>query len=304
MPGVLLHGSGHWVAGEKRTAKRLLTWQGIGMALAAAGGVAIGVSGGADEVMPGLVLLLPGGGLVVLSWLADIYGTAGGARIGGRPAAPPRVEAEVGYAYVHDPQFAYSHLSTFGAGGRAGRFRAAGAGLFGEGMWRGGGEIGARVWGPLEVVAGATEHRFVDDGFAVTTMEVAVRARYELGRLDERFAGSFATGQLGFGLERTRYDVPGDPADWSSLFLGRFGYGIYLGDGGHRHAEVEVYYDHRRDQLTGGLLLPSGANGFVGHAGVTATAFQGRYGLTGGVDIGSAWVARLGVRFRFSETAP
>jgi hypothetical protein len=275
------------------------------MGLAAVGGVAIGVSGGADEMMPGLVVLVPGGGLVVLSWLADLYGAATGARLDGRAAPPPRIEAEVGYAYVDDPQFAYSHLATVAAEGRIDRVRLAGAGLWGEGMWRARGEAAVRVPDPwtdgLDVVVAGVEHRYQDDGFAVTTIEAAVEARYELGRLGDSLAGSYATGQLGFGFERVRYVVDGMPADWSSLFLGRFAYGMRIGSG-WRRGEAELYYDHRRDQLTGGLLLPSGANGFVGHLGVTGTAYQGRWGLTAGVDVGSAWVARLGVRFQFSES--
>jgi len=304
VPGILVHGAGHWVAGDRRTAKRLLRWQGLGLGLAAVGGIAIGVSGAADEMMPGVVLLMPGGGLFVLSWLADVYGTAGGARIGGRPVrAAPRVEAELGYAYVHDPQFAFSHLATVGGDARLDRFRLGGDGLFGEGMWRARGEAAARLWGPIDVLVAGQEHRYQDDGFAVTTVEAAVEGRYELGRIGDSLAGSYATGQLGFGVERVRYDTGAMAADWSSLFLGRFAYGIYLGDGGARHAWVEAYYDHRRDQLTGGLLLPAGSNGFVGHTGVTATAFRGRWGLTGGFDVGTAWVARLGVRFRWSEAA-
>lgn len=300
MPGVLLHGAGHWVAGEKKMAKRLLTWQGIGMGLAAIGGITIGVTGGADEAMPGLVLLVPGGGLIVLSWLADIYGAAVGSRIEGEPEeAPPRIEAELGYAYVHDPQFAYSHLATFGVEGRAGRVRIGGTGLLGEGMWRLRGVAALRVIDELEVFVAAVDQEYRDDNFSVSTLEAGVDGRYDLARIGDTLDGSFVTGQLGFAAEQVRYDVPGMPRDWSSLFLGRFSYGIYLGDGA---GEVEVYYDHRRDQLTGGLLLPSGANGFVGHLGATATGYRGRWGVTGGFDVGTAWVARLGVRFRFSET--
>lgn len=301
VPGVLLHGSGHWVAGDKKTAKRLLTWQGIGMGLAALGGITIGVTGGAEEAMPGLVLLVPGGGLVVASWLADIYGAAVGSRIGGKAERdPPRVDVELGYAYAHDPQFAYSHLATMGATARLDRVRVGGTALYGEGLWRARGEAAFRVIDELGVMVAGSDQRYDDDRFASSTIEAALEGRYELARIAPSLDGSFVTGQVGFGAERIRYDVPGMPVDWTSLFLGRFSFGIHLGDGGARHAEVEAYYDHRRDQLTGGLLLPSGANGFVGHLGVIATGYRGRWGLTGGVDVGSAWVARLGLKVRFA----
>ena len=301
VPGVLLHGAGHWVAGDKKMGKRLLALQGIGMGLAALGGLSIGVSGGSEKTMPGIFLLMPGGGLVVLSWLADIYGTAGGARIHGKPdQGGYDMDVALGYAYVHDPQFAFSHLATMDAEARIRRSRTRFETMFGEGLWRGRFEGAVRVHDGVDVMVAAADHRYRDDGFAATTLELAAEGRYELARIGAPLAGSFVTGQLGFGGERTRYDVPGMPVDWSTLFLGRFSFGVHLGDGGERHAEAEIYYDHRRDQLTGGLLVPSGANGFVGHVGVDATGYRGKWGLTGGVDVGSSWVVHLGLKYRFA----
>jgi hypothetical protein len=301
VPGVLLHGSGHWVAGDKKMAKRLLVLQGIGMGLAAVGGLTIGVTGGSDESMPGLFLLLPGGGLVVLSWLADIYGTAGGPRIHGKPdQGAYDMDVELGYAYVHDPQFAFSHLATLGASARIRRARTRFETMFGEGLWRGRVEGAVRVVDGVGLMLAAADHRYDADDFAATTLEIAAEGRYDLARIGAPLDGSFVTGQLGFAGERTRYDTPGMPVDWSTVFLGRFSFGVYLGDGGERHGWAEIYYDHRRDQLTGGLLLPSGANGFVGHLGVDATGYRGKWGVTGGIDVGSAWVAHLGLAYRFS----
>src|SRR5688572_4496313 len=63
LPGVVVHGSGLWVAGDRRGARRLAIAEAIGLGLAALGGLPIGISGGAPETMPGLALVIPGGAL-------------------------------------------------------------------------------------------------------------------------------------------------------------------------------------------------------------------------------------------------
>jgi hypothetical protein len=310
VPGALVHGAGHWVAGERQTARRLLVWQALALGAALAGGLPIGISGGAKETMPGVALLVPGGGAFLVGWLADVYGVSGGARIGGRPErAPAPGELTVGWGYVHDAHFP-GHLATAAGEAWLARARITGAGWWGEGTWQARAGAGLRLFGGtpgrprddgsrLDLVTGWSKERHRTAGFEVSTLELAAEGRYDLGRIGGTLAGSFASAALGLAGQRVRYHSPEEARDPTSLLIGRIGFGLYLGDGARRRAEAEVYYDHRRDGLVGGLLLPIGSNGFLGHVGAAAVAYRGDWGLAADLELGTAWVAGLGVRRRF-----
>lgn len=312
VPGVIVHGAGHWVAGDRPMAKRMLYVQLAAAAVAAIGGLPIAVTGASEESMPGLVLLVPAGGVLIAGWAADIYGAAGGARLGGRPEREPAdVEVELGYRFVGDPQLPWANLATLGAEGRLDRARLGGSAWLGDEVWRIGGEAAARLIGGrsgrpaadgtrLELVVRAAEQRF-DPMVAVATYELAATGRLDLGRLGASLEGSYASLELGGAVEHTRYRVDGVDGVLSSRMLGRFAWGMYLGDGDGRgrRGEIELFYDHRRDQLAGGVVIPRSLNGFIGHVGIDAVGYQGPWGITAGVDVGSAWVLRLGLRRRF-----
>jgi hypothetical protein len=307
-PGAVVHGSGHWVAGDRRAARRIAIAELVGLGLAALGGIPIGVSGGAPQTMPGLALVVPGGALLIQSWLADVYGAAGGSRIGGRAGREPRLELEAGYALIADAQSDTGHLATLAATARVGRATVGASGYAGDGAWSARGEFGLRALGDrlahADVFVAAAERRFDDDGFRTAVLELFARGRYELERFTPSLGGSFATLELGVGRESLRYNVPDVPADTQSVLVARFGYGLHLGD----HAETELYYDHRRDDLAGALLhdLPHllGSNGFAGHLGLRAAARRGRFGLTAAVEVGSAWVFHLALTTRIGQDLP
>src|SRR5690606_25718925 len=124
VPGVLVHGAGLWGAGDRRTAHRLLVVEGLGLSLVAVGGGVLAASGGSRRVSTLTIpLIVSGSGLFVLSWLADIYGSA----VGGRPGAGARpragVELELGALALHDPVFDYSAFTSAAAAARLGRWR-------------------------------------------------------------------------------------------------------------------------------------------------------------------------------------
>lgn len=297
-PGLFVHGAGHYVAGERRTARRLLYAELIGLAVASAGGLAIGASGGAEETVPALYLIVPGGAVLITSWLADIYGAATGGRdAAAREAAPVALEA--GWGYVHDTTFARSHLATLRAELALAPVRVTGAAWAGDGAWRAEARTAIAVWraGPgtfVEVALTVAEERDDDAHLAIRAAEVAAAGRYDLAGFAPTLRGSFVSLALGGGAERVRYEVGARPSDTTSLMVGRFGFGVYLDDG-----EVELFYDHRRDRLAGGLVTDGGVNGFVGSIGVDAIVHRGAWGLAGGVEVGSAWVFRLAARHRF-----
>jgi len=303
VPGVVVHGSGHWVAEDRAMARRLALAELIGLGMIALGALPVGITGGAPETLPGLAIAIPGAGLFLTSWFADIYGAAGGARLDGRSrTAPALVEVEAGYLVVTDARAGATHAGAFAASAWLDRGHVAITGWVGADARELGGEVGVRVLGgvrgrpardgsAVELAIAGYDRRFDDDGLRATVLAIAARGRYELARVGPSLAGSFATLEVGVGHERLHFDAGVDAA---SLLLARFGWGVELGD----DAEVELFYDHRRDALAGRLVLDAGANGFAGHVGVEGAAFRGRWGVTGSIEAGAHWVARLAVAAR------
>jgi len=77
VPGLLVHGSGHFAAGDSDTGWRLLAWQGMGLGASAVGFGGLAATGAARQtaglfVAVGFARLFP----FTASWLADVVGTA------------------------------------------------------------------------------------------------------------------------------------------------------------------------------------------------------------------------------------
>ena len=125
VPGLVVHGSGHFVLGERRVARRLLFASGIGLGLVAAGGVPLVLTGASRHYTAVPVAMLVGGvGVFALSWAADLYGATGAA--GPRsPLELAPVELELGYGYVYDPRFDYRNFAVTAASVELGWFRVA-----------------------------------------------------------------------------------------------------------------------------------------------------------------------------------
>jgi hypothetical protein len=185
------------------------------------------------------------------------------------------------------------------------------AGWLGDGTWQARLRAGVRVHGPrpgearddttsVDVTAAATEERRGEQGLRVAGSEVGVLARIDLAHVGPTLRGTFATIGLGFGAERIRYTATG-AVDTSGLFSGHIGWGFALGDGRARALEAELYYEHRRDTLAGGLTPPLAYNGFIGYVGAVTTAWRGRYGASARVDVGSAYVVSLAAHVRLPE---
>jgi len=277
IPGVLVHGSGHWVLGERDTAGRLLLFEGAGL-----GALFVSVSGlaltGASRyfVAPLAAGAIGGAGLFSVTWLADVYGVLAPAGGTGSPAGiRPRLAIATGLRAVHDPRFPYdvfvSHELTVDAGplwfspafdiavDTANRRYA----LF----------VGRRLLGPtaskhtgsgtaLDVVLGGSDHAYDADGFSLTTLELSLAGRLDLAPFARTLRGSFAEAALGYARHWYRFQgLPDDPSD---ALLARVGFGIYLGHGAPIRGEATLAYDHRRDTLAGGLLVPGIPAGYLG----------------------------------------
>src|SRR5690606_15795128 len=107
VPGLLVHGAGHWLAGDDETAKLLLVAAGLGHGGLLLGGGRLALSGASRHfVGPTAALSVAGAGLFVTSCLADIYGVTVPR---GGPGARPElrdITVAAGALQVSQPHFA------------------------------------------------------------------------------------------------------------------------------------------------------------------------------------------------------
>ncbi|MEJ7604022.1 MAG: hypothetical protein WKG01_39445 [Kofleriaceae bacterium] len=126
----------------------------------------------------------------------------------------------------------------------------------------------------------------------LVTGEAELVARIDLLHLDPVLDGTFIDLALGLGIEQARY--PTGASSNSSLLLGGFAWGAYLGACG----EVRVFYDHRRDSLAGGLAAWRAA-GFVGSFGASLElGMTRRWSVRSELEVGNAYVTTFAIRYR------
>lgn len=286
IPGVIVHGTGHYVLGETRTGNRLLLAEGVGLGMFLGGGATVFATGASRYVVgPAAAVAVVGFGLFATSFLADVYGTlspdAGAA--GKRLYILPFIETEVGYRYINDPQFAYRNFIVESVSMRADRFRVTPSGWFSttgdsaryrlEAAYRFAGALPRkqpRDLSSLDVVAAGVHHRYETVGFGIWSGEVAALGRYDLQNIGPTLRGAFVEGGLGLGHQWIVYDLPGldVPADDEALLLARFGFGVVLRGRAAPGSEVLAYYDHRHDDYAGGFLMPGLTSGVLGRLGI------------------------------------
>ncbi len=301
--GFLIHGTGSYLVGEKKTAKRLALIEAIGLGGMLAGGGPIGISGGYPPTMTLTPILLVGAGMFFTSWWADVSVAAGASHIGEARAAAPW-SLELAMLYLSDP-YRQAGLGRLGGDVAFGRLTL-GASLMSdaENEIRTG-ELDARVrifgaaptgeavddGSRLIARAGLRGHQDDGDRVKLATGEVEVIGRLDLRRIDRALRGSFVQMSTGIGVERAYYT--GD-RDNSSILLGTFGWGLYLGNRG----EAQLFYDHRRDSMVAGIAAGRAA-GFVGSMNASLDWLFDRHWATHlEVNVGTAWLTTFGLRYR------
>lgn len=312
VPGVLLHGSGHFVLGCEDEAAKLLWAEVTGLGLVLAALAPAPIFGAHPVLVPfQAVLGMSGFALFMGSWLFDIYGSlVPPAARGGPMYRVPLLETKLGYRYVYDPLFDYRHFVVQGFSLWLGRLgimpESELAPTGGNGRYRL--PVAWRFWGPtpdrqasdgsfLDLVAAGTHHHFGADGFDVDTLEIALSSRLDAARYAEGLSGMFLEWGAGVGLNRYRYAAPGAGIDDNSLLLMSFALGSSFGDPTWRGGEVKFGYDHRHDDLvagTKGWLI-----GVAGHFGVQARGyFDETWGLLLDAQVGSAYALSLALLHR------
>jgi hypothetical protein len=302
LPGAIVHGSGHFVAGDRRTAWRLLAMEGAGLGLTVGGFATLFATGASRHLAPPIFALpVAGVGLVVVSWLADLYGVSAPAAGTRAVLEDPTWEARIGTRHVHDPTIAYGTLVGPALDLRWRRLRLSPSAWLAtsggnvrlalEAAYR----FSVAPASPADLVLGASHHRYPREAFDLTVLEVAARGRVDLRRLAASLAGSFAEWGLGLGWALTHYHVGARETDADGLLLARFGWGLQLGQA----AEALLFYDHRHDDYAGGLKLTGLGSGVAGHLGLEASwFFLPTWGVRAEAQVGSAYLVGLSLACR------
>ena len=323
VPGILVHGSGHYALGQPRTARRLLLMEGIGLGLFLSGGLTIVFTGASRYfVAPAASATMLGFGLFSTSYLADIYGTVsndGGAALT-RYRLPARWETELGYRRIEDPQFAYRDFMVERVSRQIGPLRLSPSGFFSlrgdtaryrvESQYRLAGNVEdprPRDVSFLDVTLAFTHQRHRPEHFSRSLAELSLDARYDLARLGPTLRGAFIELGAGYGLARTDYDLSGlkVPSDLEHLLLGRIGFGVTLRGQSAPGSEALLYYDHRHDDYVAGLKLRGIPSGIIGHFGMAARwFFTERVGVALDAQAGSAYLGGASFIFRSPAQPP
>jgi hypothetical protein len=317
IPGVIVHGAGHFAADDASTAKNLLLMEGLGLGLFVSGGATIVLTGASRYfVGPAATATMLGFGLFSGSFLADIYGNV--SRDGGAAQArlrgPATWETEVGYRRIQDDEFAYRDFVVEKLSRRIGRVRLSPSGWFSlkgdsaryraEGQYRLLGDVDEpqpHDLSYLDVTLAFTHQRHSPEHFSKSSAELSLDARYDLGRLGPTLRGAFLELGTGYALGRIDYNLTGVtvPHDIEHLLLGRVGFGVTLRGQSAPGSEALVYYDHRHDDYVAGLKLSGIGSGVLGHFGLAARwFFSSRVGVALDAQAGSAYLAGASLLLR------
>lgn len=312
VPGLLVHGSGHFVAGEEETGRMLLAAEGGGLLLAVGGIAGLAGTGASDRlVSPFVGMAVAGVGLFGVSGLADLYGVLaprGGFGVPQRLA--PRVSVDLGYRHVFNPVFVHRHFTRVGGRARWRRFGVAPSLWLAldDDNWRARLPATWRFIGAdadamaadgtfLDLEVAYVHHRYGREAFSQDLGELSLAGRLDLVRLAPTLEGAFTELCFGVGYGATTFD--GIATEGADLLLARFAFGVYLGRSASGWGELSLYYDHRHDDFAAGLKAEGLGSGAAGHFGVALdTSIYGPWGLSASVEIGSALVMGLSAVYR------
>lgn len=311
-PGIIVHGSGHYAAGDRETAKDLLILEGISLASFMIPAYSLLETGASRKVTPAAVpVMTASAGAFLLSWFADVYGSfSGDGRTGGyRRTGKPAVN--FGVTYINDPQFEYSSFATtsFDYYHRAWHVSPMAWISLDDDNKRFIMELEYELVGDdgrflkdynrkfsMRVTNRYGYHKFDTEKFDKRWIDLCITGRIEMGEIWKSLHGSFADFETGYNAEWVTFLIDEDiPAEYTDQHLFLSGFGVYLGDAGRSLGEIRVYYNHRRDDFTGGLPY-----GFAGYAGLDAEFFI-MSGLKASIEIvyGYAFIAGIQIGYLF-----
>ncbi|MBN2435135.1 MAG: hypothetical protein JXK07_07700 [Spirochaetes bacterium] len=288
VPGAVLHGAGHFVAGERETAGELLLIEGVGLLMLAGSGYIL-ADGGAprDYTGPLVPFAAFGVSFLVLPFIADFYGvTIGRYRSEGDwfTDKDRTVTLNAGLEYTNDPAFDYSLLVKTEIDYHYKRFVI--SPMINSAIdddtrhyqlsakYRFAGQKGHLLenyaaFFKSDAIVRAGYYDFNSDGFYKYSTDISLRTVINSGSLWKTTRGIYFVYEAGFNREWVYFDFDETlPAITSNQILFETGVGFMTGNLSDPAADIYLFYNHRRDTFYGGL--PSG---FLGHVGASVTLY-------------------------------
>lgn len=314
IPGIVVHGAGSWLSGDDDTAKRLLLLEAGGLTLTAGSLGALALTGAARHWV-GLLAstAVLGAGAFSISLLGDVYRTAAPKGFGRHPGALPWGKSSVGVLWVTNPQFDLGPVVESGGELLTGRWigsvilghapEALHSRLRMENGYRFWGAAAQRVgskWGGSHSTLSLAyeDTRFGKEGFSSSGPEIRWWGRADSEQLAPKIRGAFVDWELGYAGKVTTYH-PSDATSRETLLLAGFAFGAYHGDPTTVGGETRLYYSHRHDGYTGGLLQAGLGSGVIGKFGLESQHFMSpTWGVRMVTEVGSAWTLGLYVVLR------
>nr|MDA3863835.1 hypothetical protein [Deltaproteobacteria bacterium] len=316
-PGLLLSGSGLYVAGNKKAAKKLFYLNGVGLALFAAGAIPLALSNSFRHLSPIAIPFALAGGFTILNsqFLDSISSFNLTKFLGKHPGKIPWLIINLGYFHIDDSQFSHEHFQKSSVDFN---YRALSTKLvlwkdYAAGTFKVRSKLGFTFLGNtvseqethfsyLRLSSAFSWHKIPDQKLKIMTMELFFEGRYDHGRLDKAFSGTFSEFQFGYGLESVKYN-PGDTyfsqGKTRDFLIFSYGFGWYLGDARNNHAEMVFYYNHRQDNYAGGMELKISGYGVAGYAGLkTRYFFSQNWGVYSDFHYGGGLGINLGLIYR------
>ena len=282
-PGIIIHGAGHYAGGDTETAKDLLLTEGIGLLALIGAGYAVADTGASRKIIiPAMPLITGGAGLFLVSWFSDVYGSFFGPRLAGRQVLKQYLEINGGLTYIYDPQFKYRNFATASVHFKYEKWLIspeawialdddnrryvvdASYQLIGDSgsFFRNAGE-----YLDLRFTNRYGYHKFGTEQFLKRWIDFSLTGRLDLGGIWKSLNGSFTQFEAGYNAEWVTFTFDDNiPAEYTDQYLFLSGFGVYLGSPEKPIGEIMIYYNHRRDDFTGGLSM-----GFTGYAGIEAS---------------------------------
>jgi hypothetical protein len=253
-PGVLLHGAGHYVAGDREAAWDLLALEGIALGALALGGGGFALTAAAEPTAPLFIPIMYFGGLTFIgSWLMDIAGVSGlsGVLVEHHPSRTSQVE--LGWVSMDDTQSPVRNLVRIEAqlGGQehicfggwvevdtGGEYQAGelalGYRLFRERRW----EL---------LVVQRTRHQRSRAGFSLTDANLGLELDLDLGSFWRTLDHVYLVSRLGYGGQWILFDDV-DDATFSGLLTLSQGFRVHVTP----HVELGTAVQRGNNDLIGG----------------------------------------------------
>jgi hypothetical protein len=317
VPGALVHGAGSWWLRDNDAAEALLVSEGMGLGAFFGAGAGIVLTGAARSVIGPLAAVTAlGAGVFATTWLSDVYNVSvprssrGLARVE-RPAFASRVSV----ALWDSPQFGSHPVWRQGVSTHQGPVRISVSGEHAPSaraqQWTlGAGYLLLQDQPPsrtrpalaatsfLELRVGGYRREQLDFDFRTHALEGSLSSRLDGKRLAADLSGIFWEFEAGYVWRVTDLAAFSE-RQTDSLLIARSAFGVYLGSVDRAAGEVQLYYDHRHDGWTEGMLAEGLGSGVLGHAGLSGHFDVSKHwAVTADLEVGSAWLYGLGVRFR------